>query len=214
MRYDGHLGLEELQLAFFERIQEALNDHIEQEEQRGIDLDARVATAYGVDPKVVSLEQFDRANIHYGHRPSMIEAPISEYPSMAIQASAARPNGPNATADYGSSYNLVVTVELIVKSGPYKNSDDREFWEQGADLVGRRLHRTVEAVVMLINADRTLGGKLYPADTAPTVVLGEIFQREEDGESATGASWHWQGARIEFTYPKQTVFGQSNQENF
>jgi hypothetical protein len=200
---DNRLGAEDLQLAVFKTMQSYLNTYVAEEEQRGLTLDAEIAAAGG-NALNISIEQFDPRYIHYGHRPSMIEAPVTEYPSMSVMAYAASPASANSSADYGHSITLRCAVEFIVKSGPY-DPEDRD--GVGEDIVGRRAKRTAEAIHRLMQDHAALDGKFMPPEAPPIVTIGDIFEREEDGETVTGARWYWQGVRIEFIYLKQTVFG-------
>lgn len=202
---DNRIGAEDLQLAVFKTIHANVATYVSDESTRGNTLDTQIAVAGGRSALNVTLELFDPAFIHYGHRPSMIEAPVAEYPSMAIMTYAATPSAANQTADYGYSFSLKVAIEMIVKSGPYPE-DDRE--GVGEDIVGRRAKRTAEAIFRLMQDHAELDGTFMPPEIPPTVIWGEIFEREEDGVAAVGARWYWQGVRMEFTYVKQTVFGQ------
>lgn len=200
---DNRIGVEDLQLSVFKTMQTYLNTYIAAEETRGLALDAEVVVAGG-NSVSVALEPFEGRYVHYGHRPSMIEAPVTEYPSMSIMTYSAGPAGVNQAADYGSSLILRCAVEFIVKSGPY-DADDRE--GVGEDIVGRRAKRTAEAIHRLMQDHAALDGKFLPPEGPPLFTFGDIFEREEDGETVTGARWYWQGVRIEFTYLKQSVFG-------
>lgn len=205
MDFSNRVGLESLQLAIYKTIHANINNYIEIEETHGATLDAEIASASGRDPVGVTLERFDARYIHYGHRPSMIEAPIEEYPSMSVMAYMASPSATNMNADYGHSFTVKCAIEMIVKSGPYPPDDRAGI---GEDIVGRRLKRTTEAVHRLMDDNSSVGGLFMPPEMAPVITLGEIFEREEDGVAVLGSRWYWQGCRMEYTYLKQTVFGQ------
>lgn len=198
--FDSRLGLEDLQLSIFTTIKANLLSYMADERARGVTIDA-AATAAGVEYVSAGLEDF--AKLHYGHRPSMIEAPIIEYPSMSIMTYSSSPAAPNQSADYGNSLTLRCAIEFIVKSGPY-DQDDRS--GVGEDIVGRRAKRTAEAIHRLMQDHAALDGKFLPPEGPPTVTIGDIFEREEDGDTVTGARWYWQGVRFDYTYLKQTVF--------
>jgi hypothetical protein len=202
---DNRVGAEDLQLGIFKMMHEHANTYLAEEEIRGNTLDAEVATASGLDVVTTTLELFDPRYIHYGHRPSMIEAPVIEYPSMSVMSFLATPSASNLNTDYGHSFGIKCAVEVIVKSGPY-DEDDR--MGDGEDIVGRRIKRTAEAIHRLMQDNPALDGRFMPPEVPPTVTWGDIFARVEDGETATGDRWYWQGVRMEYTYLKQTVFGQ------
>lgn len=201
--FDNRSGIEDLQLSIFKTMQEHINTYIAEEQTYGAAIDAQVTAANG-NSLNVTVEPFESRYIHYGHRPSMIEAPITEYPSMSIMAYSSSVGPANMSADYGHSLLIRCAVEFIVKSGPYP-MDDRD--GVGEDIVGRRAKRTVEAVYRLMQDHAELDQRFLPPEGPPSVTLGDIFEREEDGETVTGARWYWQGVRIEFNYLKQTVFG-------
>lgn len=205
MTFDQRIGAESLQLAVFRVLHENINTYLGDEQAVGNVNDVEIATVSGQPLVQVSLELVDPRYIHYGHRPSMIEAPVTEYPSVSVMAYIASPAGTNINVDYGHSVSLKVAIEMIVKSGPYQE-DDR--MGEGEDIVGRRIKRTAEAVHRLMMDHQSLGGAFEPPEVAPTVTWGDIFARDEDGETSTGNRWYWQGVRMEYTYLKQTVFSQ------
>lgn len=200
--FDNRLGVEDLQLSIFKTIRSYIAQYISDESTRGHALDTEI-TAAGITPQAITVDLEPFALIHYGHRPSMIESPISEYPSMSISCYTATPAAANQSADYGNSLSLRCAVEFIVKSGPYDPNDRTGV---GEDIVGRRVKRTAEAIHRLMQDHAELDGKFMPPETAPIVTLGDIFEREEDGVTVTGARWYWQGCRMDYTYLKQTVF--------
>lgn len=204
--FDSRASAEDLQLAVFQTVQANLNAYIVEEAANGLIIDAAVAAAGG-NSLTVEIEPFEAKYIHYGHRPSMIEAPIYEYPSMSVMTYAVSPAAANQSADYGHSLSLRCAIEFIVKSGPYP-SDDRD--GVGEDIVGRRAKRTTEAVHRLMQDHAALGGYFMPPEVPPTITFGDIFEREEDGETATGARWYWHGVRMDYIYLKQTVFGNND----
>lgn len=203
---DGRLGFEDLQVAIYGVLQDQINTYIAAEETYGHTLDATLASYddYLREIGDVELERFEARNIHNGHRPSMIEAPIDEYPNLSVAAMLITPNPVNANADYGHSLATRVSIETIVRSGPYRE-DLRDLDKIGEDIVGRRIKRTTEAIFKLMQDNRAVGGLYLPPDMPPTVSLGDIFIRQEDGPSGTGNRWYWQGARMEWLYAKQTV---------
>lgn len=208
MFLDGRLGAENLQLALYQIFVENINDYIAVEEAWAqANIDPVLQSLDGTrDIGIVDVERFDINNIHYGHRPSMIEAPIFEYPSAAVMAGNVSPSNVNARADYGHSLGIRVAIEVIVKSGPYRE-DSPDPDKLGEDIVGRRVRRTAEAIFKLMEDERSAGGSFLPPDFPPTITYGDIFVRQEDGASGTGHRWYWQGIRLEWLYSKQTIHG-------
>lgn len=203
---DGRVGMEDLQVQVYSIAQEQINAYVAAEETYGQALDTKLATYddYMREVGPVTVERFDPRNIHNGHRPSMIEAPIDEYPSMSVMTMITMPNPVNSNADYGHSLSIRMAIEAIVKSGPYRE-DRPDVDKIGEDIVGRRIKRTAEAIFKMMDENRAVGGLFLPPDLPPTITIGDIFVRQEDGPSGTGSRWYWQGVRIEWLFAKQTV---------
>lgn len=204
---DGRLGVENLQLAIYKNVVEHINEYIAAEEtyaQTTIDTVLQSLDGDMRDVGTVTVERFETRNIHYGHRPSMIEAPIDDYPSAAVMVQNIVPG--LSAMDYGHQLSHKVAIETIVKSGPYRE-DQRDSDMLGEDIVGRRIRRTAEAFFKLMNDYNAPGGLFLPSDLPPSITFGDIFIRQEDGASGTGHRWYWQGARLDWSYAKQTTFG-------
>lgn len=206
---DGRIGAEDLQLQIYKNVVSHINEYIAAEEtyaQTAIDAVLQSLDGELRDVGTVTVERFETRNVHYGHRPSMIEAPIDEYPSAAVMVQNIVPGSTGNLMDYGQALTHKVAIEAIVKAGPYRE-DQRDADMIGEDIVGRRVRRTAEAFFKLMNDYNAPGGLFLPPDLPPSIVFGDIFIRQEDGASGTGHRWYWQGTRLEWSYAKQTTFG-------
>lgn len=202
---DDKLRHEDLQLGFYETIMANIDSALDAAESDGLDIDSRLAVARGADPAPVSLERFEARNIHYGHRPSMILAPVDRYPSMSINVFMGSPATENSGADYGHSNLLRCAIEVIVKSDPLPPDPVQvDFDYDGQLLVGKRIKRTAEAIHAIQSANQGLGGYFLQPSAAPSVTYGDIFARDDE---STGERYFWQGVRIEYQYIKQSVNG-------
>lgn len=202
---DNRIGAEDLQLAIYSQLFQRINDYVAAEETRGQTVvDAALTALNGRVQVPVTLELFDSGSIHFGHRPSMIEAPVERYPSMSVMTYNATPAASNATADYGHSLGLRTAIEAIVKSDGYGIDDEAGI---GEDIVNRRIKRTGEAIHKLMQDYQAPGGLFFPPETPPTIIWGDIFARDSGEDENNQRRYYWQGVRMEYIYLKQTVFG-------
>lgn len=154
----------------------------------------------GIAAPTITVE--DIVKFHTGHRPSLIEAPVTEYPNISVYAYSGAPQV--SSDDHGTIYQQRLSVEIMVKALPGDQSGDnfsRE-WQEAEELINIRIQRTSDAVLRVMRAhahdpDLDLG------DT-PTVNLGDIFVRRE--KDAAGDRWLWQGARHDYTIGKFVGF--------
>lgn len=195
MLVDNRLGAESFQYRCFEAVYRNINTEVAAEQTIGQQVDAAYNTLTGrnITPEV--LEQFAVANIHYGHRPSLIEAPVSEYPSLCVFSYRTSPSG--QSTDSTSKSNIQVAIECIVKSDGYRDTDRSGV---GEEQVGRRIKRTAEAINNVMQKHGATQAYSVPP---PVVVWGEIFARSE--EAGSGQVYYWQGVRMEYVFQKQNV---------
>lgn len=195
MLVDNRLGAESFQYRCFEALYRHINTEIAVEQATGQVIDAAYNTLTGrnINPEV--LEEFALANIHYGHRPSMIEAPVVEYPSLCVFSY--RTSASGQSQDSTTKSSIQVAVECIVKSDGYREEDRSGV---GEEQVGRRVKRTAEAINNVMQRHAATQAYSVPP---PTVVWGEIFRRNE--ESGSGQAYYWQGVRMEYVFLKQNV---------
>lgn len=199
---DKSIGAEELQLAIYTELFQNINAYLATEQTTGQVRDGALASLNGRVLVPVTLELFDPANMHYGHRPSMIEAPVESYPSFAVACYSATAEGSSSQNDEVDIFNLRCAVECIVKSGPFGPDDAVG---DGEDIVDRRIKRTAEAIHSVIGDSESPGGKFLPADLPPTVNWGDIFARDGNSDNER---YYWQGVRMEYIFKKFAAFDQ------
>lgn len=204
LSFSTRIDAERLQLAAYKVIYSNINAYIVEEQAHGQDLDAEFEALTGRSLTAVTLEQYEPRNVHYGHRPSMIELPIERLPAIAVMAWSSAPNQRGMDIDYGYSIQLMLAIETIVKAGPFDMDGHED--EIAEELVGRRIKRHAEAINRLMNDHRSLDGSFLPPETAPRVVWGDIFIRDDDPR-LPNERYHWQGVRMEYTFSKQSNFG-------
>lgn len=201
--FDSRLGVEDFSrqayLVIFEGVNAALDAEGARWAQSDMDFNALIQR-----PAInASLEHFTPRTMHPGHRPSMIEAPVDQYPSLAVMAYRIAPLGDQNEAADNAQVSL--SVETIVRSGPFR-PDDKD--GDGETALNRRLLRTVEALHKVLLDARDIVGWV-PPERSPTAIMGEIWAR--DAEVNEGDRWYFQGARMEWTFSKQSFFNNIDQ---
>lgn len=191
---DTTFGLGQVQRAALRQIFSNLNDVIDEINSIMVPEDTEFEEFLGREnPSGTSVEHIESANFHEGHRPSLIKAPISEYPNCCVWCVRAIPTAESALMDHGASYNDLLYVEIMVKASPGEDEED----------VNRRIERTAEAAHICLMRDPSLGGKVTGFSSEPTLNLSDVFVRRE--RTSTGPQWYWQGARIEYAARKDAV---------
>ena len=197
---DKGTGLERIQREAFLVLFNNLNAEIDLLESAWATLDEELATATGFDNPVISLESVENINFHLGHRPSLIEAPITRYPNVSVMAYQATPAAPD-NLDHYNLYTDRLFVEVMVKSERYQvtadNLDDQIAAER---IVNARIQRTTDAVNNVITSNGTLNGTVTDIGKTPSVVISDVFVRSE--KTSYGNPWLWQGSRLEYDVSK------------
>lgn len=186
------LGLEAIQregfLLFFDHFNGAVGEVNAFMEPR----DRALAQHTGRLPFVATpVEQIAPENFYEGHRPSLISAPLGDYPNLSVWAVRATPTPDSAILDQQSAHRVLLYVEVMVKS------------EKSEEEVNRRILRTVEAVNLCVMANQTFNATVNGMDSDPAVTISEVFTRKE--RSSYGPEWFWQGARLEYAVRKESV---------
>jgi hypothetical protein len=185
-------GLEDIQRAAIVQLFDNLNATLDEVEREWQIKDAEFYARMGrTDATPITVERIDPQNFVTGHRPSLISAPIENYPNVAVWTVRATPAPESAQQDHAAIYTDTVFIEVMVKSSP----------EEGEEVVNSRIQRTAEAVNLVIEADPTLGGMVTGLQADPTVELADVFTRKE--RTAYGDHWFWQGARLEYAVRKE-----------
>lgn len=187
------LGLESIQRTAFLILFDQLNGAVVQINNfMAIDdqeLDAHLGRLYV--PTVI--EPVAAGNFYEGHRPSLIDAPVPNYPNCSVWGVRTSPAAESPALDQMSISQTLLFIELMAKSAP----------EEGEGIVNRRLLRMVEGVNLCVMSNPTLRGLVNGREADPTVSISEVFTRKE--QTAYGPHWFWQGARVEFTVRKEAV---------
>lgn len=184
------IGLEQVQRAAFFTVLDGLNANIGVVQTYMNSSDQEFATRVGVTYAPTIIELVANANFHEGHRPSLISAPVSEYPNVSVTGNRATPSAENNSFDQLDSYRDTLAIEVMVKS------------IESESEINRRVRRTAEAINITIMQDPTLGGVVNGVE-APTVMISDVFTRKE--RTAYGPHWFWQGARVEYGILKEAV---------
>lgn len=189
------VGLEEMQRAALIQLFDGINDALDAQESFMADRDAEFAAALGRDYVALELEHVLPENFYTGHVPSLIKAPIDKYPNVCAMTTQATPAPGTETIDQGEAYRMILYVEVMAKS------------MVSSSEVNSRVARMAEAANACIMRDSTLGGRIFGFETAPTVLLGDVFARRE--KTSYGPEWFWQGARMEYTVRKEAGYPSS-----
>jgi hypothetical protein len=211
VKIDKAIGGERLQFAVYSALYQYINAELANQQTIGNEIDdalyaLRGTAPGGVVPRTV-VETMQLGNIHYGHRPSMINGGVEDYPAMSVMVYRANPSSTNANTDYGHSINLSCAIEATVKSDPFEPRDDGDYGGVPEEQVGKRIKRVAEAINAVINDHPELDGNwnFAPPENAGNVIWGDIFVLDSE-ESGRAVRYLWQGVRIEYTYLKQTSF--------
>lgn len=127
-------------------------------------------------------------NFYAGSIPSLINAPIDNYPNVATICYIANP--PNSRDDLGELYNDLLAIEVMVKS-----IDSEE-------EVNSRIQKTLDAIHLTFidsRENRTLNNTISSLN-APRQTIGDVFIRREN--TGVGDKWFWQGGTLEYTLQK------------
>jgi hypothetical protein len=221
----SRLGAEDLQWQVFRWMFDDLNDKIVEEAARQRQLDADFNALTGRRLVVVTVEQIDRANFHLGHRPSLIESPISDWPALAVMTYSSVPSPVNSNLDRADSNRIAVSIECIVNGSVHRVAPDGKISMQGGagrgtaaipdptasfdaeEEVDRRLKRTAEAIHAVMTAHHDDGSQFVFSETPPTITFGEVFVRDAtiDRDDTSGRVL-WQGVRFQYMFDKTTWF--------
>lgn len=190
------LGLEAIQRELFIVLFDQLNGAIDQIAEFMNPRDEGLAAHLGRDYEPTVVEHIENPNFYEGHRPSLIDAPIANYPNLATWAVRTTPTPDSALLDQMSVSRSLLYVEIMCRS----DKDEGE--------ANRRLLRTLEAVNLVVVSNPTLNGVVNEADSEPSVTISEMFTKKE--RSAYGPHWFWQGARLEYAVRKESAMPSSS----
>lgn len=138
------------------------------------------------------VENIDDENFYAGTIPSLINAPIENYPNICSICYIANP--PSSQDDEGELYQDLLAIEVMVKS--YKSEQE----------VNSRIQKTLDAIHMTFMDtldNRTLNNTI-PKLNAPRQTVGDVFVRRE--KTNYGDKWYWQGGSLEYAVAKFVDF--------
>ena len=188
-------GLELVQREAFFVLFDALNVAIGEIEEVMQISDEDFAIRTGREYIPTTVERIAPEHFYEGHRPSLIKAPVDNYPNCAVWSVRATPTAESDSLDQLSSYRDLMYVEVMVKS------------IVSEEEVNRRILRTIESVNICIMRNPTLNGSVSGLITDPTLDVSDVFTRKE--RTGYGAEWFWQGARLEYAVRKEAVIPSS-----
>lgn len=183
-------GLERIQREAFLILFDNLNDAIAEAEAQWVDLDSDFWAHTGRTPRAITVELVDPANFHYGHRPSLIKAPISEYPNCSVIGDRVGPSA-NDVLDQLTVRENRLAVEVMAKS------------DVDEDEVTRRIQRMADAANAVLIANTTLNGVVQEIVGPLRVFITDLQVRKE--RTSHGKPWFWQGARLEYGVQKESA---------
>jgi hypothetical protein len=199
MNFNASTGLEQVQRAAFLKLFDNLNDAIQAVQTNWDTSDSTLAAHTGRTYTPLVIEQIAPENFHEGHRPSLIKAPIDNYPNISIYGVRATPNPESALHDHKNVWNNLLFIEVMCKS----TSSDAEDPPDAEEIVNRRLVRTCEAVHAVMDDNPTLGGVVTGYEGDLSMSISDVFTRRE--QTHYGPVWYWQGARLEYVLRKDSV---------
>jgi hypothetical protein len=175
-------GVEIVEREAIKILYEELNDELIAVQDEWEDRDIEINQLTGEDPITVELELIEENNFYYGHRPSLLEAPITSYPNVCAIADTADPS--ESEMDQFNNYEVSLAIEIMCKS-LYNESE-----------VNRRTARTAEAVNRVLMRNDTLNGECEGFDSDPSLVLTNVFTRSDNPQGSD--QWYWRAARIDY----------------
>lgn len=176
-------GVEIIEREAIKILYEELNDEIIKVQDEWEDRDIEINQLTGEDPITVELELIEEENFYYGHRPSLVEAPVDRYPNVCSIAESSDPS--ENELDQYNNYQVSLAIEIMCKS-LYNESE-----------VNRRTVRTAEAVNRVLMRNDTLNGQCEGFDFDPSLVLTNVFIRADHPQG--DKDWFWRAARIDYS---------------
>lgn len=198
--FTGHptIGLEVIQRQCVLVLFDHLNNTIDQVAQTWETLDEEMADHMSLDFVPTVVEHIETKNFISGHKPSLINSPIDDFPNVAVICDMVAPSAMNRGLDHFNSYMETLAVEIMVRS----STDEEE--------VNRRVHRTLDAVHVTLMANRTLKGVVQQTQEQPTAFIGGVNRREASRDASYGKVWWWQGASLSYPVQKEALLPSGN----
>ena len=180
---ESGFGVELIEREAIKILYEELNDELVLVQDEWEERDIEINQLTGEDPITVELELIEEENFYYGHRPSLVEAPVDRYPNVCSIAESSEPS--EYEMDQFNNYQVGLGIEIMCKS-LYNESE-----------VNRRTVRTAEAVNRVLMRNNTLNGQCEGFDFDPSLILTNVFVRSDHPQG--DKEWYWRAARIDYT---------------
>ena len=189
-------GLEELGRVVFGQLFSSVNSELVAQTSAWGARDSVFSSMLGVPYEPLLLEQFEPTNMFIGHIPTLIDAPVTNYPNLSVMAPdlSAAPT----SMDQADEYMLNFYVEFMVKSDETVGSEAQQ------RQVNMRVQRTAASIHNVLMQDRTLGGFVADTIIARTINITDVFIRRE--AKARGPEWFWQAGRMDYTVRVPAVY--------
>lgn len=191
------LGLEQIQRAALYIFYKEFNNTLAHVEAAWADSDEAFATAMGRDPVVVDLPAIPDDHFHEGHRPSLINAPVENYPALSVMVLSGRRI--ETASDHTETYVNNLIVEMFVCT--------EGEGETAETVIERRAHRYAEAAEVLMSANPTLANTVLDRVAGPKVDITNTFIRKD--KTSYGKPYSWKGIRMEYNVRKDAVLPSS-----
>jgi len=196
MNFNSQYGLEMVERAAFMRMFNFLNQAIDEAETRWAESDQTFSVLTGQTYTPIVVEPILTQNFYEGHRPSLIRAPIENYPNCSVWGVRSTPHPESASSDHTDIFNNLIFIEVMCKA------------TEDEGIVSKRVNRTCEAVHAVMKADPTLAGVVTGIEGDVSINLSDVFTRKEN--TSYGPVWYWQGARLEYVVRKDAVLPSSS----
>jgi hypothetical protein len=195
-------GLEEIQRTVFYAFFEGMNTAQQQVDAYWQTRDQRFNVVTGRKIPAILLEPIPPQNFHEGHKPSLVLGGPETFPNIAVFANSATPSPEDGQFDQLNSWEILVTVEILVKG-------------ENEDETNRRVQRAAESALLCLNRNQTLGGAVTGLTASPTVVISDLFKVASPGQGgAYKKTYVWQGAQITFSVQKDAVIPSDGADTF
>lgn len=192
MDLSTRLGTEKIQRQALLVLYDHLNDMISAMQGTWVAEDDQFWSSLNRGRQEWFVEPIEDINFYSGTIPSLITAPIENYPNVCTIAYIATP--PNSLDDDGELYTDILAIEVMVKS---INSEEE---------VNSRIQKTLDAINLTFMdslENRTLYNTI-PKLNAPRQTIGDVFLRRE--QTSIGDKWWWQGGSLEYVVNKYVDF--------
>lgn len=176
---------EEIQRQAIKILYDNLNTEITNRSANWIVEDAAYYASIGRSAPGFTVETISAENFYPGVVPSLILAPIENYPNVSAYAWSATPT--NSGDDVAEEYRIVLSIEVMVKS------IDSEL------EANTRIQKTLEAIHAIMVKNPSINGTINTI-SPPSMSSGDVFVRRQ--EKSRGDRWFWQGGRLDYTGEK------------